>query len=76
MKFAIRIEEVIGKTIIVEAEDVYEAIEKVEDACNNEDILIDSIDDFVERNVKPSEFFKDGIVPDGKDVSFYEHLKK
>lgn len=76
MKFAIRVEEVIGRTIIVEAEDLEEAIERVEDACNNDDIFLDGIEDFVERNVYPSDNFKNGIVPDGKDVSFYEHLKK
>lgn len=75
MKYAIRVEEVIGRTIIVEAEDLEEAIEKVEDACNNDEILLDGMEDFVERNVYPSNNFNNGIVPDGKDVSFYEHLK-
>ena len=75
MKFAIRVEEVIGRTIIVEAEDLEEAVEKVEEACNNDDIFLDGIEDFVERNVFPSDNFKNGIVEDGRDVSFYEHLK-
>jgi hypothetical protein len=75
MKFAIRVEEVIGRTIIVEAEDIEEAIERVEEACNNDEIFLDGIEDFVERNVYPSDNFKNGIVPDGRDVSFYEHLK-
>ena len=75
MKFAIRVEEVIGRTIIVEADDLEEAIEKVEEAANNDEIFLDGIEDFVERIVKPSDNFKDGIVPDGTNVSFYEHLK-
>ena len=75
MKFAIRVEEVIGRTIIVEAYDLEEAVEKVEEACNNDDIFLDGIEDFVERNVFPSANFKNGIVEDGEDVSFYEHLK-
>ncbi|MEE1303137.1 MAG: DpnD/PcfM family protein [Bacteroidales bacterium] len=75
MKFAIRVEEVIGRTIIVEAKDLEEAIDRVEEACNNDDIFLDGIEDFVERNVYPSDSFKNGIVPDGRDVSFYEHLK-
>ena len=75
MKFAIRVEEVIGRTVIVEAEDIEEAIERVEEACNNDEIFLDGMEDFVERNVYPSNNFKNGIVPDGKDVSFYEHLK-
>ena len=75
MKFAIRVEEIIGRTIIVEAEDIEEAIEKVEVAANNDDILLDGIEDFVERNVYPSDVFKNGVVPKGRDVSYYEHLK-
>lgn len=75
MKFAIRIEEIIGKTVIVEAEDIEEAIERVEEACNNDEIFLDGIEDFVERNVHPSNRFENGIVPEDRDVSFYEHLK-
>lgn len=74
MKFAIRVEEVIGRTIIVEADDLEEAIERVEEAANNDEIFLDGIEDFVERIVKPSDNFKGGIVPDGANVSFYEHL--
>lgn len=74
MKYAIRIEETIGRTIIVEAENLDDAIEKVENAANNDDILLDRIEDFVEREVKPSDVFEGGIVPDGSDVSSYDHL--
>lgn len=74
MKFAIRIEEIIGRTIIVEAEDLEQATERVEEACNNDEIFLDGIEDFVERKVYPSDNFTNGIVPEGKDVSFYEHL--
>lgn len=76
MKYAIRVEETIGKTIIVEADDLEEAIERVEEACNNDEIFLDGCEDFVERNVKPSEYFKNGIVPKETDVSYYEHLNK
>lgn len=75
MKYAIRVEEIIGRTIIVEAKDLYDAIEKVEDACNNDDIFLDGVEDFVGRNVYPSDSFRNGIVTDDMDVSFYEHLK-
>ena len=74
MKFAIRIEEIIGRTIIVEAEDLEQATERVEEACNNGEIFLDGIEDFVGRKVYPSDNFTNGIVPKGKDVSFYEHL--
>lgn len=76
MKFAIRVEEIIGKTVIVEAEDIEEAIERVEEACNNDEIFLDGIEDFVERNVYPSNNFKNGVVPEDRYVSFYEHLKR
>ena len=75
MKFAIRVEEIIGRTIIVKAEDLIEAIEKVEEAVSNGTILLDGIEDFCERNVCPSGTFGDGVVPDGVDVSWYEHLE-
>ena len=75
MKFAIRVEEILARTVIVEAYDLEEAIEKAEDACNCDEICL-GVDDFFERNVHPSEIFKGGIVPDGRDVSFYEHLKE
>ena len=75
MKYAIRVEETIGRTIIVEAENLIEAIGIVEDAANNDEILLDGIEDFVGREVKPSDVFEGGIVPDGRDVSFYEHLR-
>ena len=74
MKYAIRVEETIGRTIIVEAENLDDAIEMVENAANNDVILLDGIEDFVGREVKPSDVFEGGIVPDGRDVSYYEHL--
>ena len=75
MKYAIRVEETIGRTIIVEAENLDDAIEIVEDAANNDKILLDGIEDFVGREVKPSDVFEGGVVPDDRDVSYYEHLK-
>lgn len=74
MKYAIRVEETIGRTIIVEAENLDDAIKKVENAANNDVILLDGIEDFVEREIKPSDVFEGGIVPNGRDVSYYEHL--
>ena len=75
MKYAIRVEEIIGRTIIVEAENLDDAIEMVEDAANNDVILLDGMEDFLEREVKPSDVFEGGVVPDGRDVSYYEHLR-
>lgn len=36
-------------------------------------LLLD-FDDFDEREIRPSEYFKSGIVPDEEDVSFYTHI--
>ena len=74
MKFAIRIEEVIGRTVIVEAENLEVAIKKVEEAADNGEFLLDDVEDFVSREVKPSDVFENGIVPEDRDVSYYEHI--
>lgn len=75
-KYAIRVEEIIGRTVIVEAESLEKAIEITERAVVNEDILLDGIEDFVDMEVKPSAVFENGIVPEGRDVSFYEHIQR
>lgn len=54
MDYCIRIEETIGKSFIVEAESQDAAIEAVEEACNNGDIYLDEVADFIERNIYPS----------------------
>lgn len=75
MKYAVRVEETIGRTIIVEAEDLCDAIEIVEKAVNDNEILLDWVKDFVYRDIGPSAVFEGGVVPDDRDVSHYEHLK-
>jgi len=74
MKFAIRVEEVFSRTVIVEAKDVCDAIEIVEKAVNDNEILIDFVNDFAYREVNPSTVFVGGVVPDDRDVSHFEHL--
>jgi hypothetical protein len=74
MKYAIRIEETLGRTVIVEAENLEEATEAVENAVNNDEIFLDGVDDFISRDIKPSDAFDGGIVPEGRDVSYYDHL--
>ncbi len=74
MKFAIRIEETLARTVIVEADSSANAIGRVMDALDNYEICL-GCDDFFERTVQPSQVFDNGIVPDNRDVSFYEHLK-
>ena len=75
MKYAIKVKETLSRTVIVESESLEEAIEMVENAANNGDINLEC-EDFVDREIKPSELFENGIVPDGRDVSYFEHLKE
>lgn len=59
--------------MIVEAENIEEAIQKVEDAVEREEIILD-VDDYDDREIVPSKYFEGGKVPDGEDVCFYWHI--
>lgn len=72
-KYGISVREILKRTVIVEAENLEEAIRKVEDAVEREEIILD-VDDYDEREIVPSEYFEDGKVPDGEDVNFYWHI--
>ena len=72
-QYGISVREILKRTVIVEAENLKEAIRKVEEAVEREEIILD-VDDYDEREIIPSEYFEGGNVPDGKDVSFYWHI--
>lgn len=72
-KYGISVREILKRTVIVEAENLEEAIQKVEDAVEREEIILD-VDDYDNREIVPSEYWNDGEVPDGEDVSFYWHI--
>lgn len=72
-KFAIRISETLARTVIVDSDDLDEAMQKVENAVSENNIILTS-DDFDEREILPAAWSKNGKVPENKDVSFYEHL--
>ena len=72
-QYGISVREILKRTVIVEAESLEEAIQKVEDAVEREEIILD-VDDYDDREIIPSEYFEDGKVPEGKDVSFYWHI--
>lgn len=72
-KYGISVREILKRTVIVEAESLEEAIEKVEEAVERDEINLD-VDDYDDREIIPSEYWKDGKVPDGEDVSFYWHI--
>lgn len=72
-KYGISVREILKRTVIVEAESLEEAIEKVEEAVERDEINLD-VDDYDDREIVPSEYWEDGKVPDGEDVSFYWYI--
>lgn len=72
-RYGISIREILKRTVIVEAENVEEAIQKVEGAVEHDEILLD-VDDYDDREIIPSEYWKGGRIPDGEDVGCYWHL--
>ena len=76
-QYGISVREILKITVIVEAENLEEAIQKVGDAVEREAIILD-VDDYDGREIVPSEYFDNGLgeVPEGEDVSFYFHLSE
>ncbi|MCX4299939.1 MAG: DpnD/PcfM family protein [Lachnospiraceae bacterium] len=72
-QYGISVREILKRAVIVEAENLEKAIQKVEDAVEREEIILD-VDDYDDREIVPSEYFEGGKVPEGKDVSFYWHI--
>lgn len=72
-KYAISVREILKRTVIVEAEDIVEAFQKVQNAVEQEKIILDA-DDYDERQIIPSEYWENGKVPDTEDVSYFWHL--
>ena len=72
-KYAVSVREILKRTVIVEAKNIEEALQKVETAVSTDEILLDS-EDYDEREIMPSEYWKNGKVPEKEDVSYYWHL--
>lgn len=72
-RYGISVREILKRTVIVEAENLEEAIKKTWEAVERDEILLD-LDDYDDREIAPSEYFEGGKVPEGKDVSFYWHI--
>lgn len=49
-KYVVSVEEMLSRAVVVEAEDVYDAEDKVEEMCNNGIINL-TAEDFADRNV-------------------------
>ena len=73
-RYAIKVEETLKRTIIVNANDIDTALQFVENAVDREEIILD-IDDFDRREISLSEYFSDGEIPDDEDVSHFYHLE-
>lgn len=73
MRFDIKIKEISLRTVIVDADDINEALEKVFHAVQSGTIYLDE-EDFVDRVINPSEYWPDGAIPDTEDVSIFYHL--
>lgn len=69
-RYGISVREILKRTVIVEAENLEEAIKKVEDAVERDEIILD-VDDYDDREIVPSEYWDGGKIPDSEDVSFY-----
>ena len=72
-RYGISVREILKRTVIVEADSLEEAIQKVEGAVERDEILLD-YDDYDDREIVPSEYWDGGKVPEGEDVSFYWHI--
>jgi hypothetical protein len=51
-KFAVNVEETLSRVVVVEAEDIHDAVGKVTEMWTNEDIVLDS-DDFCDITIEP-----------------------
>ncbi len=74
-RYGISVREILKRTVIVEAKNIEEAIQKVEDAVERDEIIFD-VDDYDDREIVPSEYWEDGKIPDGADVSYYWQLEE
>ncbi len=74
-RYGISVREILKRTVIAEADNLEEALQKVEDAVERDEILL-NMDDYDEREITPSEYFGNGTgeIPDSKDVSYYWQL--
>ena len=74
-QYGISVREILKRTVIVEAESIEEAIQKVEEAVKSDELRLD-IDDYENREIVLSEYWDGGKIPEGEDVSFYFNLQR
>ena len=66
-QYGISVREILKRTVIVEANSLEEAMQKVEAAVERDEIILE-LDDYDDREIVPSEYWDGGKVPDGEDV--------
>ena len=72
--YAITVREILEKTVCVRAKDLDDAIDKVESAYYNVEIILEP-DDFSDREFVPSEYHGvHGIVDDEEDLECYQKI--
>lgn len=74
-RYGINVKEILKRTVIVEAENIDEAIQKVKEAVENEELILE-YDDYAYREILPSEYWDGGKIPEEEDISFYWHIRK
>jgi len=75
LRYGISIREILKRTVIVKADNLEEAIQKVQDAVERDEIILDA-DDYDDREIVPSDYWEDRKVPNGEDVSYYCQLNE
>lgn len=74
MQYAIKVEEILRRTYIVEADNLDDAIQKVEAVYDAGEITL-TYEDYIEHDIGASKYWTNGEVPKGADVSYYDHLE-
>ena len=57
--YGISVKEILKRTVIVEAENVEDAVRKAEEAVECEEVILD-VDDFADREIVPAEYWGGG----------------
>lgn len=75
-RYAVEVKEILRRTILVEAEDADEALEKIKEAYREELIILDS-GDYDDTDIGLSPYFgnETGEVFENEDVGAYERLE-
>lgn len=74
-KYGISVMEILKRTVIVEADNLEEAIQKVEDAVERDEISLNE-NDFDEREIEASGYWNGEPIPDEEITSQFYELKE